>query len=140
MITDEDGGGSKTLLLAFINRLKALTDDVIDIRLDMRDVRKEAKSAGFDPVKIGEVVSWLVKVDKHGRAAMDDAEAMFDLYRSVTDADGVSLDSMMTEARDKALLKLFAPDDQVEAKINAKTKSMRTALVMARAAKMAREG
>lgn len=134
-----ENGESKTLLLAFINRLKALADEVADIRTDMAAVRKEAKSAGFDAVKIGEVVSWLIKVDKHGRDAMDDAEAIFDLYRSVTEAGGARLDDIMTEDRDKALLRLFAPDDQVEAKINAQTKKSRTALVMARAAKMARE-
>jgi uncharacterized protein (UPF0335 family) len=137
VITDQDGGGSRTLLLAFINRLKALADEKIDISIDERSVRKEVKSAGFDAVKVNEVVRWLVKVDKHGRAAMDDAEAMFDLYRQVTEADGARFDDIMTEARDKALLKLFAPDDQVEVKINAKAHAARTALTLSRAARAA---
>ena len=134
-----ENGESKTLLLAFINRLKALADDKIGITLDECDVRKEAKSAGFDTVKIGEVVRWLVKVDKHGRGAMDDAEVIFDLYRSVTENGGARFDEMMTDARDKAILKLFAPDDQVEAKISAASRKSKTALTLSRAARAATE-
>lgn len=131
---------SKTLLVGFINRLKTLADEIADIQADCADVRKEAKNAGFDAVKIGEVVRWLRKVDKHGRTAMDDAEAVFDLYRQAVDARSTSFDDMMTEARDKALLKIFAPQDQVEPKLNARTKRMRDALAVARGEKSARAG
>ena len=129
---------SKTLLVGFVNRVKALADQILELQADQREVCKEAKSAGFDPVKVREVVRWLMKVDKHGRPAMEEAEAIFDLYRSVVDGGAVKFDDLMNDARDRALLKIFAPDDQVETKLNRRTQSSRNALALARAAKAAR--
>ena len=128
---------SKTLLVGFVNRGKALADAIGDLQADYADMCREAKGAGFDGTKIREVVAWLRRVDKHGRAAMDDAEAVFDLYRSVVDAPPGSIDDMMTEARDKALLKLFAPDDQVEVKLSARAKKVKEALALSKAARAA---
>lgn len=134
-----DDGQSKTLLVGFVNRVKSLRDEIADLQADARDVLAEAKSAGFDRVKISEVVRWLMRVDKHGRDAMDEAEAIFDLYRSVVDGGAVRFDEMMDDARDRALLKIFAPDDQVTPKLNTRVKAARTAAVMARAARAAEQ-
>ena len=91
---------SKTLLLGFINRGKELADEIRALQADTTDVCKEAKGAGFDPVKIREVVRWLVKIDKHGRGKVDEAEAIFDLYRQVADPEAKPLSAMMPDERE----------------------------------------
>jgi uncharacterized protein (UPF0335 family) len=137
-VSDLPEGQSKTLLLGFVNRVKALADEIADLQADTSDVVKEAKAAGFDGTKIREVVAWLRKVDRHGRDKMDEAEAIFDLYRQV-EGRAQRFDEMMDDARDRALLKIFAPDDQVTPKLNQRTKKAREAATLARAAKHARE-
>jgi uncharacterized protein (UPF0335 family) len=137
-MTDIPANQSKTLLVGFVNRVKALADEIGELQADMSDVCKEAKGAGFEPVRIREVVRWLRKIDKHGRGAVDEAEAIFDLYRQIVEGKAKGFDAIMDSARDRALLKIFAPDDQVDAKINQRTKKMRDAVAMARAAKAAR--
>jgi uncharacterized protein (UPF0335 family) len=131
------GGQSKTLLVSYVKRVKALADEIGDLQADITDICKDARDAGFDSTKIREVVRWLRKLDKHGREKMDEAEAIFDLYRSVVDGGAVNLDAVMTEARDRALLKIFAPDDQMDANLNKRRKSARTAATLARAAREA---
>jgi uncharacterized protein (UPF0335 family) len=131
-------GQSKTLLLAFINRVKRLADEIGDLQVDITDVCKEAKGAGFEPTKIREVVAWLRKIDKHGRDKVDSAEEIFDLYRKVADGDAASFDELMDSERDRRLLAIFAPNDQVAAKLNRRTQSARAAVAMAKAAKQAR--
>lgn len=126
------------MLCGFVNRVKALEDERADLAADASDVCKEAKGAGFDATKIREVVRWLRKIDKHGRAKVDEADAIFDLYRSVVDGGSQPLDQMMTEARDRALLKIFAGDDQVGPKLNDRRKTMNKALAHIAAAKQAR--
>lgn len=134
----DDGGQSKTLLVGFVNRVRNIREERAALTKDLADVRKEAKNAGFDGTKIEEVVRWLEKVDKHGRQAMDEAEAIFELYRGVVDGGAQGFDDMMNDARDRALLKIFAPDDQVSPKLTQRTKKMHEALAMAAAAKKAR--
>ncbi len=131
------GGQSKTLLTSYVKRVKAREDEIAEIRADVSEICKEARDAGFDSTQIREVVRWLIKLDKHGRAAMDEAEAIFDLYRSVVDGGAVKFDEMMTEARDRALLKIFAPDDQMDAGLNKRRKTARTAATLSRAAREA---
>ncbi len=133
-----DEGQSKTLLLGFIRRGKSIADEIKDMQTDLSEVCKEAKAAGFEPKKIREVIAWLCKIDKHGREKVDEAEAIFDLYRSVADGGAVKLDEMMDSARDRALLAIFAPEDQSETKLNKRRQTMRSALAMAQAAKAAR--
>lgn len=137
-MTEYDAGHSKSLLVAFFNRIKRLREERRAITYDIADVRKEAKTAGFDSRKIEEVVRWAEDCEKNGRDTMDEAEAIFDLYRQVVDGRAVGFEEMMNDARDRALLKQFAPDDQVTPQINQRTKRMREALAMAAAAKKAR--
>lgn len=134
-----DSGQSKTLLVGFINRVKTLADEIGEIQADISDICKEAKSAGFDSTKIREVVSWLRKIDKQGRDKVDEAEAIFQLYCQVVDGRAQGFDQMMDSARDRALLAIFAPTDQVDAKINQRTRKARDAVAMAKAAKQARQ-
>lgn len=129
---------SATLLKGFVTRVLRLRESIAELQADVRDVRKEAKLAGFDAVKLLEVVRWLEKVEKHGRPAMEEAEALLDLYRTAVDGKAASFDDMMNDARDRALLKIFAPDDQVSPKLNRRVAAMQHAATMARAAKMAR--
>jgi uncharacterized protein (UPF0335 family) len=133
-----DEGHSKTLLVGFINRVKRLADEIADLQSDTADVCKEAKDAGFEPKRIREVVKWLRQIEKHGRDKVDEAEAIFDLYRQVVDGRAANFDDMMDSARDRALLAKFAPTDQVAPQINQRTKKMKEALAMAQAAKKAR--
>lgn len=132
-------GHQKQLLVGFIKRGKGIADEIGDLQSDLTDLCKEAKTAGFEPTKIREVVRWLRKVDKHGREVMNEAEAIFDLYRSMVDGGAANLDEIMDSARDRALLKIFAPDDQAEASLNRRRKAMNTALALAAGAKAARD-
>jgi len=133
-----DDGQSQQLLKGFVERILRIRDEIRELQQDVASERKEAKLRGFDATKIMEVVRWLEKVDKHGRAAMDEAEALFDLYRSAVDGRAAGFDAMMDDARDRALLKIFAPDDQITPKLNKRVQAARNAAVLARAAKMAR--
>ena len=133
-----EDGQSKLLLVGFIRRVKAIMDEVADLNADIADECKEAKDRGFDGTKIREVARWLRKIDKHGRDKVDEAEAIFDLYRSVIGGE-VKLDEMMDSARDRALLAMFAPDDQVEKKLDASRARMNKALALGAAARMARQ-
>lgn len=131
-------GHSKTLLLGFIRRGKSITDEIKDLQADLSEVCKEAKGAGFSGTKIREVIAWLCKIDKHGREKVDEAEAIFDLYRSVADGEKIDLDQMMDSARDRALVAMFAGDDQVAQQVHQKRKGVASAAALAKAAKQAR--
>lgn len=133
-----DAGHSKTLLVGYINRVKSVADEIKDLQADITDICKDAKGAGFEPTKIREVVRWLQKIDKHGREKVDDAEAIFDLYRSTVDGQAIDLDSMMDQARDRALVAMFAGDDQVAKEVHKKRKGVASAAALARAAREAR--
>lgn len=133
-----EDGQSKLLLVGFIQRVKAIMDEVAELNADIAEECKEAKDRGFDGTKIREVARWLRKIDKHGRDKVDEAEAIFDLYRSVVGGTETKFDDMMDSARDRALLAMFAPDDQVEKKLNASRKRMNTALALAAGARAAR--
>lgn len=136
----DNSGHSKTLLLGFINRGKSVAEQIRDLQADLSDICREARGAGFEPVRIREVIRWLLKIDKHGREKVDEAEAIFDLYRSVADGGAVKLDEMMNDARDRALLAVFAPQDQAEDQLSKRRKSMKMSLALSRAAKEARQG
>lgn len=109
---DSASDHAKEMLLSYIRRVKDLRQQVRDINAEKAEVKKEARDNGFDSTKIEEVVRWIEKVEDLGRDEMDEAEALYDLYRSVYDGGAQDFDAMMDDARDRALLKIFAPDDQ----------------------------
>lgn len=125
-------GRSKTLLVAFINRVKAIEDQRADLAADAADVCREAKGAGFEPTKVREVVRWLRRIDKHGRAKVDEAEAIFDLYRS---AMGGTV--KLEEVTGDAILRAMFAEDQVDTKLDKSRQRMRAALALAAASKAA---
>lgn len=136
---DPTSGHSKEMLLGYIRRVKDLRQQVRDLNADKAEVKKDARAAGFDGTKIEEVVRWLEKVDKHGRDTMDEAEALYDLYRQVVDGKGKAFDEIMDDARDRALLKIFAPDDQLAPKApTAKQRQVSDALAYAAVSRMNR--
>lgn len=131
-------GHSKTLLIGFIRRVHRIADEIRSLQADIVDVIKEAKTAGFDGTKIREVERWMAKVEKHGREKMDEAEAIFDLYRSTVDGEKIDLDAMMDAARDRALVAMFAGDDQIAGEVHKRRKGVASAAALARAAREAR--
>lgn len=136
---DPSSGHSKDLLLGYIRSVKGLRDDRRGITEEIAEIKKAARKAGFDGTKIEEVVRWLEKVEKHGRDVMDEAEAIFDLYRTVADGNGKDFDEIMDDARDRALLKIFAPDDQLAVKPpTQKQQAASTALAYAEISRMNR--
>ena len=131
-------GHSKTLLIGFIRRVKSDADEIKELQAGITDVCREAKGAGFDPTKIREVVRWLQKIDKHGRDKVDEAEAIFDLYRSTVSGDAIDIDGMMDKARDRALVEMFAGSDQLAEQVHKRRKGVASAAALAAAAKQAR--
>ncbi len=134
-------GHSKDLFVGFLKGMRALRDERRDINVEIAEKRKEMRKAGFDPKQMEKVVRWLEEVDDKGRDVVDEAEALFELYRDVAAGGGKDFDEIMTDARDRALLKIFAPTDQT--KPGAPTKKQRAvsdALAGAQVSRMNRGG
>lgn len=128
---------SDDLLRGFIKRVLTLREERAMITADIKLVMAEAKSTGFDPVKIGEVCRSLEKFDKFGRDEMLAAEAIFHLYRDVYE-DRPALADEMSSARDKALVQMFAgPEATEKPKTTARRKAANTAAALANAARLA---
>src|SRR5947207_2775563 len=94
---DRPGGGgmsadqAKQLLLGHVRAVKALRDQRREINADIAERKKEARDQGFDAKRIEDVVRWQEQCEKHGRPAVDEAEAMFELYRGVVEGEGKSV-------------------------------------------------
>ncbi len=111
---DPSSGHDKQLLLGFIKSKRDARDRRREINAELADQRKAERKAGFDPKQIEAVVRWLEECEDKGREVVDEAEALFELYRNVADGAGLDFDEIMTDARDRALLKIFAPEDQLK--------------------------
>jgi uncharacterized protein (UPF0335 family) len=134
MSRDPSADHAKQLLVDFCRRVRALRDQRREINADLAELRKEQKEAGFDAKRIEQVVRWQEEIDDKGRDFVDEGEALFDLYRSVVDGEGQNLDDIMNDARDRALLKVFAPEDQMAPPSpNKKQREVADALAMAAA-------
>ncbi|AKM09865.1 GapR family DNA-binding domain-containing protein [Croceicoccus naphthovorans] len=138
---DPSSGHAKQILLGYLRRIRALRDQRREINEDIAEVRKEAKDAGFSARRIEEVVRWQEECEKHGREVVDEAEALFDLYRMVADGQGLAFDEMMDDARDRALVKMFAGEDQTAPKPpTAKVRAASDAAIAAQIDRMTRGG
>lgn len=138
---DPSSGHAKQMLVGYLRRVRQLRDDRRAIGEDLAELRKEAKAAGFDARRIEEVVRWQEECEKKGRDRVDEAEALFDLYRMVADGQGLDFEEIMDDARDRALLKMFAGDDQTEPKPpTAKVRAANAAMIAARIDRMTRGG
>lgn len=65
---------------AYIDRILRLKEEQDAISDDIREVYAEAKGGGYDKTAMGEVVTYLRKIEKKGRDAVAERGAMFDLY------------------------------------------------------------
>lgn len=106
---------SEQRLRALIARVLNLRGERAAITADIGEVMKEAKGAGFDSVKITEVCRWIERCDKHGREAMLEAEALFQLYRDVAEGPVAPLAEQFEAARDKVLVEMFASPPEPKA-------------------------
>lgn len=107
---------ARQLLIGHIRARRALRDDRKAINDQLREQAREIRDQGFDPRRVDDVVRWMEECDKHGREVVDEAEALFELYRDVAAGGGKRLSEMMDDARDRALLKQFAGDGAAEPK------------------------
>lgn len=134
-------GQSTEALRAFINELKERADHIAEIQEEMSDICKSARDAGFNSTRMREVVAWLRKVEKHGLIKMEEAEALFDLYRMAHQGQQArSFDEVLQSAQDRALAEKFLGTDQVDQRLNEKRRQMAKAADMARGAREARGG
>lgn len=70
------------IVKSYIDRILRLKEEQDTLAADIREVYAEAKGHGYDKTALGEVVSYLRKIEKKGRDAVDERTAMFDLYLS----------------------------------------------------------
>lgn len=139
-MTEQANPETEARLRAIIRRVLNLRQERAGITQDIAGVIKEARFAGFDGTKIGEVCRWLEKCDKHGRDAMLQAEELFELYREVAEGPSAPVAEMFAEARDKALAEMFAgpPQDTKDKALTRRVKAAQNAAAMAQAARIAR--
>lgn len=71
-----NGGIAGDILRSFIERIERLEEEKKGIADDIRDVYAEAKSSGFDPKIMRQVVR-LRKLDRHER---EEQESLLDVY------------------------------------------------------------
>jgi uncharacterized protein (UPF0335 family) len=141
MSRDPASDHAKQQLMNGLRRCRALRDQRREINADLAEWRKEHKDLGFDPQRMEMVVRWQEDVDDKGRELVDEGEALYELYRSVVDGEGQNLEEIMGDARDRALLKIFAPTDQQDVRgPTKKQKAVNDALAMAAANKAMRGG
>lgn len=138
---DPSSGHAKQMLLGYLRRVRQLRDDRRVIGEDLAALRKEAKNAGFDAKRIEDVVRWQEECEKKGREPVDEAEALFDLYRMVADGQGLDFEEIMDDARDRALVKMFAGEDQTAPKpATAKVRAANDAMIASQIDRMTRGG
>lgn len=67
-------------LRSYIDRVLRLKGEQDDLGVDIREVYKEAHSAGFDKTILGQVVQRIRKEFKNGSERLAETDAMVDLY------------------------------------------------------------
>ena len=73
-----NSGFAAKALRSFIERVERLEEERASLGADIREVYSEAKGSGFD-TKVMRIIVRLRKMDK---AALQEQDAMVDLYRS----------------------------------------------------------
>lgn len=66
-----------TLLKSFIERIEKKNEDAEQIALDIKEIYSEAKSAGFDPKYIRQ----MIKLRKMDADEIDEADELTQMYR-----------------------------------------------------------
>jgi uncharacterized protein (UPF0335 family) len=73
----KSGGVAVDRLRSLVERIERLEEERKVLGSDIKDIYAEAKSAGFDP----KVLRQLIKVRKQEAAEVEEAETMLDIYR-----------------------------------------------------------
>jgi uncharacterized protein (UPF0335 family) len=72
---------------AFVDRIMRLREEERAIKGDVREVYAEAKANGFDKTILGKIVNYIEKRETSA-GALQESEALFDLYLTAYDAAG----------------------------------------------------
>ena len=75
------GGIAEDRLRSLVERIEHLEEEKASIVSDIRDIKVEARSAGFD-VKI---INAIIKLRKMNNADRDEQEYLLDLYKKALD-------------------------------------------------------
>ena len=73
----EVGGIAGERLKSFIERIERLEEEKRALGADIKDVYAEAKGSGFEP----RIMRQIVKIRKMDKDAVDEEEALLDLYK-----------------------------------------------------------
>ena len=73
----KSGGVAVDRLRSLVDRIERLEEERKGLANDIKDIYAEAKSAGFDP----KVLKQLVRVRKQEAAEVEEQETMLDIYR-----------------------------------------------------------
>lgn len=71
------GGISADRLRSLVDRIERLEEERKGLGSDIKDIYAEAKSAGFDP----KVLRQLIRIRKQEAAEVEETETMLDVYR-----------------------------------------------------------
>ena len=78
MKTENHGALDNEQLLTIIQRIETLNDDAANVANDIKEVYKEAKSAGFDPKYIRQ----MIKLRKMDPDELDETDELTKMYRN----------------------------------------------------------
>lgn len=78
------GGVAGDILRSFIERIERLEEEKKGIADDIKDVYAEAKSAGFEP----KIMRQVVRLRKMERADREEQEALLDVYLHALEGGG----------------------------------------------------
>lgn len=77
-MSPDTGGIAAEQLKSFIERIERLEEEKKGLSADIREVYAEAKSAGFDP----KIMKQVIKLRAMDREDRQEQEALVDLYRN----------------------------------------------------------
>ncbi len=116
-------------LVGHVLAILDLRAEIVLLRGEEAARRKLAKSEGFEPGPLQQVVRWIEKVAKHGAEAMRLGEVLFQRYRATFDARPEALGPATTDPK---LGALFNPAPVKPARPSARSRSISEAEVWAR--------
>lgn len=73
----KSGGVAADRLRSIVERIERLEEERKALASDIKDIYAEAKSAGFDP----KVLRQLIRIRKQEAAEVEEQETMLDIYR-----------------------------------------------------------
>lgn len=73
----KSGGVAVDRLRSLVERIERLEEEKKALTSDIKDIYAEAKSAGFDP----KVLKQLIAIRKQAPSDVEEAETMLDIYR-----------------------------------------------------------